>query len=79
MTEQLLLNTRQAAHALAVSERTVRYLIARGELGPICHIGRAVRIPTSSLEAYVKRLTATTAAAPQMEQDGSRSARQRVG
>lgn len=53
MTEAILATITDAAMALAVSERTVRYLIARGELAPVIHIGRSVRIPVETLRAFV--------------------------
>jgi excisionase family DNA binding protein len=77
MTEKLLLTIKEAAEALSISERTVRYKIASGELAPAVHIGRSVRIPTASLHALVERLTAEAArAAPaQIELRGAHTTR----
>lgn len=54
MTEPLLLTLDHAADALSISARTVRRLIDRGELTPI-RIGRAVRLSTEDLRAYIDR------------------------
>ncbi len=50
----LLLDYREAARLLAVSERTVWSLVAKGEL-PAVRIGRAVRIDRRDLVAWVDR------------------------
>lgn len=55
-----LLNTHESAEQLAVSERTVRRLIARGDL-PAVRVGRTVRVSQDALDAFIK--THTTAAA----------------
>lgn len=52
MTETLLLTLEDAAQRLAISPRSVRRLIERGELTPI-RIGRAVRLSADDLRAYV--------------------------
>jgi excisionase family DNA binding protein len=57
VTEKLLVNLKEAAATLTVSERTVRYLVARGELAPVVRIGRSVRVPVATLRKYVERLT----------------------
>jgi excisionase family DNA binding protein len=44
----------QVAEGLGVSTRTVRRLIAKGEL-VACRLGRAVRIHPDDLAAYVDR------------------------
>ncbi len=44
----------EAANILAVSERTVRRLIKRGELGAV-HANRRVLIPRRELEDFVAR------------------------
>ena len=49
-----LLSVHDVAQALAVSERTVRRLIASGEF-PIVRIGRSVRIRRLDLEALIGR------------------------
>jgi len=49
-----LLNYRQAAERLAVSERTLWALVARGEL-PTVRIGRSVKIDPVDLEAFIQR------------------------
>ena len=46
-----LLTVRQLAENWQVSPRTIRRLIANGEL-PIVRIGRAVRIPASPLKCF---------------------------
>ena len=48
-----LLTVPQAAAALAVSERTVRSMIAAGAL-PIVRVGRAIRIHSDDLRAFVE-------------------------
>ncbi len=58
MTEKLLLKVEEAAEALSVSVRTLRYLIANGEVAPVVHIGRSLRIPTATLRAFVETRTA---------------------
>lgn len=50
-----LITLREAAERLAVSERTVRTLIAGGQLRRL-RIGRAVRIDPSDLCAFIARL-----------------------
>lgn len=67
----LLLTIAQAARQLAVNARTVRRLLDRGDL-PSVRIGRAVRIASASLSAYVDsaitaRHTDQTAAAPETD------------
>jgi excisionase family DNA binding protein len=52
--DQLLLTQDGAAKALAVSPRTVFNLIAKGELRAV-RIGRAVRIDTRDLLAFIDR------------------------
>ena len=54
MTEPLLLTIAQAADCLSVSSRTVRRLIAAGELAPV-KIGRALRLRVTDLQSYVDR------------------------
>jgi len=74
MTEKLLLTLNEAADALSLSERTIRYLITRGELAPVVHIGRSVRIPMSSLRALVEQRMAAMAGA-EVERSVGRSSR----
>lgn len=50
---QLLLTPRTAARSLAVSERTLRYLKARGEI-PAVHIGRSLRFDVADLRAFIE-------------------------
>lgn len=50
-----LLTLREAAERLTVSERTVRTLIASGQLRRL-RIGRTVRIDPSDLRALIARL-----------------------
>lgn len=47
----MLLTTRQAAHVLQCSARTVERRIADGAL-PVVHVGRATRIRVEDLDAY---------------------------
>lgn len=49
---RLLFSMREAAEALAVCERTVGNLIARGELRAV-RIGRAVRVHLDDLTAFI--------------------------
>ncbi|TVQ63033.1 MAG: DNA-binding protein [Phycisphaerales bacterium] len=49
-----LLNYRQAAERLGVSERTLWALVARDEL-PTVRIGRSVKIDPVDLEAFIQR------------------------
>lgn len=54
--EPLLLTLDAAAEQLSVSTRTVRRLLGAGELIPV-KIGRAIRVSTASVHAYVDRAT----------------------
>ena len=58
----LLVDTHEAAHLLAVAERTVQYLYQSGEL-PVVRIGRAVRFSVESLRAWVRKQEAPTTGA----------------
>lgn len=80
MTEKLLVTIEEAAEVLSLSVRTVRYMIERGELVPV-RVGRAVRLATSTLRAYVEMRTAdaANASAVQMEPSVGRSTRLRAG
>jgi excisionase family DNA binding protein len=49
-----LLRINEAAHDLAVSQRTIWRLIAAGELEAV-NIGRAVRVTRASLDAFCER------------------------
>lgn len=51
-----LLNVDQAAEAMSVSTKTVRRLIATGEV-PHVRVGRAVRIRTRDLDRYIEAAT----------------------
>lgn len=51
-----LLRVRQVADRLGVSVRTVRRLIARGELPQPVKVGRSSCIPADEVVAYVERL-----------------------
>jgi excisionase family DNA binding protein len=53
VTDRLLLTKPEAAERLGVSIRTVERLVAGGRL-PQLHVGRAVRLRVSDLEAYVQ-------------------------
>lgn len=50
-----LLTFEQAGEALAVGRTTVQELVDRGELPVVAVTGRAVRVDTRDVEAYVKR------------------------
>ncbi len=54
----LLLTARQAARELAISERTLWGLTARGEI-PCVRIGRAVRYSRSDLVAWIAAKSGT--------------------
>jgi excisionase family DNA binding protein len=54
MDNQLLLNKREAAHALSVSVRTVDNLIGNKEL-TVRRVGRRVLIPRRALEDFARR------------------------
>lgn len=57
--EPLLLNMRQTTKALALSDRTIRELVKRGELKSIRQ-GRAVRFDPADLRAWIEyKKTAT--------------------
>ncbi len=51
----LLLRVPEAGEALGLCPNTVRALVRDGELEAV-HVGRAVRIPTESVEEFVSRL-----------------------
>lgn len=55
-TQTLLLTVSDACRELAISRAHLYRLIERGEI-EAAHIGRLIRIPRRSLEAYVERLT----------------------
>jgi len=52
--QPMLLNTRQTARLLNISERTVFALTKSGEL-PSVKIGRCLRFSVSDLEAFVQK------------------------
>ena len=51
---QLLLTAREAAKALAISERTLWTLTNHGDV-PVVRLGRSVRYDPDDLRAFVKR------------------------
>jgi len=51
----ILLNVLDAARLLGVGRTTIYELIARGKL-EVVHIGRAARIPASSIDRFVDEL-----------------------
>lgn len=53
-TPELLLKITDAADVLSIGRSTVYELIAAGHLETV-HIGRAVRVTTASIEAFVDR------------------------
>ena len=52
-----LRSRRQVAERLAISERTVRRLVAQGDLAPPLRIGRATRWRESDVLDYIHRLS----------------------
>ncbi|MDI6450524.1 helix-turn-helix domain-containing protein [Anaerobaca lacustris] len=54
IVEPILLNTRQTARLLNISERTVFALVKNGDI-PFVKIGRCLRFSMSDLEAFVER------------------------
>jgi excisionase family DNA binding protein len=50
-----LISISDVQRLLNVSRATVNRLIARGEIGCV-HIGRAVRIPSEDVDAFMQRL-----------------------
>ena len=57
LTELQLLSVKQAAQVLGVSQKTLRRLLARGEINCV-RVGRSVRIHSSVLETVMLRGTA---------------------
>lgn len=55
MKLKLLLRPREAADALGIGRTKLYQLINVGELRAV-HIGRALRLPVSDVEAYAARL-----------------------
>ena len=61
---KLLLGTREAAQALAVSQAYLREMVRRGEITPIrlpCAFGgtpRALRFPVAELERFIEKCKA---------------------
>ena len=53
MDERLLLNSRQAAEALGVSERTLWSLAFTQKALPHVRIGRSIRYTTKDLETFI--------------------------
>jgi len=53
MDEPLLLNSRQAAEALGVSERTLWSLAFTQKVLPFVRIGRSIRYTTKDLETFI--------------------------
>jgi excisionase family DNA binding protein len=55
---QLLLSPREAASALAISERTLFTLTKRGEIPPV-RFGRAIRYELDALRACIAKRSTT--------------------
>lgn len=55
MSESLLLTVPEACQTVAVSRAHLYRLIERREIEAV-HLGRLIRIPRSSIEAYVDRV-----------------------
>lgn len=49
----VLLSVHDAAERLSLCEKTVRQLLASGELRA-CRIGRAIRVSTSAIESFIR-------------------------
>lgn len=60
----MLMTVADAGRALAVDTRTVRRMLARGDLAPV-RIGRAVRVSVADLAAYVARQTGRADTGPE--------------
>ncbi|MCG7871064.1 MAG: helix-turn-helix domain-containing protein [Candidatus Thiodiazotropha lotti] len=54
--EPLLITINDAANILAISTRTVRRMLDRGDL-PTVRVGRSIRIPTKALKDWVEQGT----------------------
>jgi len=52
--DTLLLSKQETARLLCISLRNLEHLIARGEIHPVCEIGRRVLIPRSALDLFIK-------------------------
>ena len=52
--ETLLLSKQETARMLCISLRSLEHLISRGEIRPVCGIGRRVLIPRSALDSFIK-------------------------
>jgi excisionase family DNA binding protein len=53
-SQQLLLTIPQAAQRLGISRAMLYSLIAKKKGPPVVHLGRAVRIPATSLHKWVE-------------------------
>ena len=58
-TTPLLVDTREAARLLSVSERTVANIVARGDLAPV-RLGRSVRFDINDIRALIERKKTST-------------------
>jgi excisionase family DNA binding protein len=56
MTARLAYSLAEAAQAMSLSVRSLRYLIRSGRLG-YCRVGRRIVIPAAELERLVRRAT----------------------
>jgi hypothetical protein len=61
VTEKLLLSVKDAAEALGISERLLRYELAAGRVPRVVFGRRAVRIPVAWLREEVEKRTAEAA------------------
>ena len=59
--DKILLSINEAAGRVSLGRTKLYELIARGEI-PTVRIGRAVRVPTSSLEEWARRQVAESGA-----------------
>ncbi len=55
ISQPLLLRVEEAAERLSISRTSLYALLRAGEITSV-HIGRSIRIPVSTLNAYVDRL-----------------------
>jgi excisionase family DNA binding protein len=62
MNAPKLLTMEEAAHTLGICKRSLERLIARGEFPAPLRLGRAVRVPASWIDEYIKKLSEGVAA-----------------
>ncbi len=57
MNTPKLLTLQEAAHLLGICKRSLERLISRGEFPAPLRLGRAVRVPASWIDEYIKKLS----------------------